>query len=433
MGNLSEEISQTGGLMLRHRVEGMALPSRGTISDLPQLVAPTRRRIAVLTPWHPEPADNGSKLRARAIIDALSEEFDVALISLLPPETIRSDEQAAVPGVWQQFMLPLPGYSPGSPRSILAALSSFPRSMVMTWDVDTAHAIRTIVDTCGIDLAMAADLRVVRYLYALDPTLPVIVDEANLSPFVVAPGRCRSLRGLLRQHKYRVLLEGLEKRRGMAIVASEHEASAYRVLTGSHQITVIEHGVTSMPALPWQPPCTSKLLYTGSLTYSPNAEAVELFVQSIMPRIEQRAPDVSLTVTGEIPSCLSASARHPRVLLTGRLADLDSVFRESRVFIVPLLSGIGTRIKILEALSYGMPVVSTRKGAEGLPVKHGEHLLLADSPADFGAAVLELMHDEALSCQLGTAGRTLIAERFTWETQGVTLRSLVGRLLAGES
>jgi polysaccharide biosynthesis protein PslH len=424
--------------MLRLDVDGLASLSRGRSPvESEARLLPRRsgrgslapRRIAVLSPWHPEPADNGSKLRARAVIGALAEEFDVVLISLLPPETIQHAELPAVPGVWQQFTLPLPGYNPRSPRALIATLSSFPRSMVMTWSEDTARAIRAILETCGVDLALAADLRVVRYVCALDPGMPVIVDEANMSPFVSPPGKRRSLRRWLREHKYRVLLEGLERRTGMAIVASEQEASAYRLLTGSNRISVIEHGMTSLPTEKWQPPHTSKLLYTGSLTYSANAEAVDYFVQSIMPRIEQHIPNMSLTVTGEIPARLPDAARHPHVTLTGRLPSLDSVFRESRVFVAPLLSGMGTRIKILEALSYGIPVVSTTKGAEGLPVAHGEHLFLADDPSEFSDAVVRLMRDPQLSCRLGATGRALIEERFTWESRGDSLRTLVRDLM----
>ena len=84
----------------------------------------------------------------------------------------------------------------------------------------------------------------------------------------------------------------------------------------------------------------------------------------------------------------------------------------SKIAVVPLLSGSGTRVKILEAWAAGTPVVSTRIGAEGLPGRDGEHFLLADSPADFAAAIRQLLQDEALAATLSAAGRVLYEKTF---------------------
>ena len=102
-------------------------------------------------------------------------------------------------------------------------------------------------------------------------------------------------------------------------------------------------------------------------------------------------------VTGALPSSTDFAMRHPQVLLAGRLDDLDATYRAARVCVVPLRYGTGTRIKIIEALAYGMPVVTTSKGAEGLAVVHGEHVLIADDPHDFAAATVRLLRDSELS------------------------------------
>jgi glycosyltransferase involved in cell wall biosynthesis len=130
---------------------------------------------------------------------------------------------------------------------------------------------------------------------------------------------------------------------------------------------------------------------------------------------------------------LPNEARHPRLRLTGYLDTLDDILHESRVFIAPLLSGTGTRIKLIEAMAYGMPIVSTSKGAEGLAILPGRHMLIADTPVDFANAVSRLLEDTALCESLGVQARELVRTRYTWDASGNELRQLVRSLLETET
>ena len=386
-----------------------------------------RPRVAILSTWHPEPADNGRKRRTRLMISALAGEYDVALISLLPPET-PLDDLPAVPGVMHQSALSLPAFQPRSLAGLLGSVSLRPRSVVATWSKATARAIQERVTDLGIDVVVGTDLRTLRYLEYLSPAAATILDEPDVSPFVVENGNA-TLRATLRERKYRRLLKGSAPHLGAVVVASDLEAVAWLALAESGTVHVIENGVHELPAEQWQPHGSRDLLYTGSLEYSANAEAIDYFVGRILPLLEREAGDVSLVVTGKVPNPLPESARHPRVRLTGVLDSLSAAYLQSGVFVVPVLSGTGTRVKILEAMAHGVPVVSTAKGAEGLPVNHDRHLLLADRPEDFAAAVLRLLNDRELALRLGAAGRDLVRERFTWELQGQELRELVNSLV----
>jgi glycosyltransferase involved in cell wall biosynthesis len=117
-----------------------------------------------------------------------------------------------------------------------------------------------------------------------------------------------------------------------------------------------------------------------------------------------------------------------RVVFTGRLPDLDDALRSARVFVCPLWSGTGTRIKLIEAMSYRLPIVTTSKGAEGLALEPGVHALFAENASEFAAAIGRLLADPALCLELGANARQLVRERYTWETQGAKLRALVARL-----
>ena len=116
------------------------------------------------------------------------------------------------------------------------------------------------------------------------------------------------------------------------------------------------------------------------------------------------------------------------VHLTGVVDDLKPVYERAHLVVAPLRDGGGTRIKILEAFAAGVPVVSTAAGVAGLPVEHGRHALLAESATDIARAVTLLAGDEALACSLAAEARRLVAEGFTLEIVGRTLRSLMRQL-----
>lgn len=396
-----------------------------------------RRRIALFSTWYLEPADNGRKQRTRQMIAALAGDYDVALIALLPAENGDRGPLRPVPGVWRQWVLPLPVFHPTAANALLAGLSPLPRSLVATWDPGTAAAVSAIARDIDACLAIGTDLRTLRYLLSLPPGIRTILDEPDVSPFVVdgmdgRAGRWR-LRAVARERKYRRLLADASRRLDAVVVASAVEAAAYRRLSGSSRVAVLPNGVDAIPRWHWRLPDSLQLLYTGSITYRPNAEAVAYFISHILPHLEKEAPGVRLVVTGHAPDPVPRALRHPRVRYTGRLESLDAVYRESRAFIAPLLSGTGTRVKLLEAMAIGMPIVSTSKGAEGLDIVPGEHLLIADDAPEFAAAITRLLRDRDESECLGAAARALVRQRYTWDRLGSELRGLVEQVLSVES
>ena len=158
------------------------------------------------------------------------------------------------------------------------------------------------------------------------------------------------------------------------------------------------------------------MVFTGSMDWLPNEDGIRYFTEEIMPLIRESVPDATLTVVGRnpYPSLLELSRRDPSIIVTGRVEDVRPFMERAPVYIVPLRVGGGTRLKIYEAMAMEKAIVSTRVGAEGLPVTDGEELVLADAPDDFAAAVVRLMQDAGAARELGArAGRT-VRERFGW-------------------
>ena len=160
----------------------------------------------------------------------------------------------------------------------------------------------------------------------------------------------------------------------------------------------------------------SSLVFTGSMDWLPNEDGMVNFIQEVLPLIRQQVPDISLVIMGRKPSqrLKELAAGAPNVRLTGWVEDIRPFVARGGVCVVPLRVGGGTRLKIFEAMSMGKAVVSTTIGAEGLPVKHGEHLLIADDPITFANSTVNLLRDPAQRRELGSAARKLVEERYSW-------------------
>ena len=139
------------------------------------------------------------------------------------------------------------------------------------------------------------------------------------------------------------------------------------------------------------------------------------FIEAILSEIRHEVPDVSLVVVGRNPTPrLRTAAEKAGVRVTGTVDDVRPYLAEAAVCVVPLRVGGGTRLKIFEAIAMGKAVVATTVGAEGLPLVSGKHFLQADDPTDFTRAVVALLRDPVRRRALGTAGRRLVEERYTW-------------------
>jgi len=159
----------------------------------------------------------------------------------------------------------------------------------------------------------------------------------------------------------------------------------------------------------------NELIFTGSMDWLPNEDAMLFFCRDILPLIRAEEPGVHLTIVGRTPTpAVKKLADASDVTVTGRVDDVRPYIREAAVYIVPLRIGGGTRLKIFEAMAMGKAVVSTTVGAEGLPVTNGEHVVLADEPRAFAASVVGLMRDRESRARLEAAARALVVERYDW-------------------
>ena len=176
------------------------------------------------------------------------------------------------------------------------------------------------------------------------------------------------------------------------------------------------------------------LVFTGSMDWLPNEDAIRYFTEQIMPRIRQDVPDVSLTVVGRdpYPGLVELSKRDPSVIVTGRVEDVRPYMEEAALYIVPLRIGGGTRLKIYEGMAMEKAIVSTSIGAEGLPVTNGTEIVLADTPESFAGNVVKLLRDENLAREIGERAAARVRQEFGWEAVADSFRAICERAMGHE-
>lgn len=156
-----------------------------------------------------------------------------------------------------------------------------------------------------------------------------------------------------------------------------------------------------------------RITFLGGLHWPPNAEGIVWFAQHVFPQIRAQIPDAVLTVIGKNPP---AGLDGESIEVTGYVDDPLPCLTETAAFVVPLHAGGGMRVKILDAWSWGLPIVSTTIGAEGIETQHEQNILIADTAADFAQATIHVLNDPALAQKLEQGGRQSVIEKYNWRT-----------------
>jgi glycosyltransferase involved in cell wall biosynthesis len=157
------------------------------------------------------------------------------------------------------------------------------------------------------------------------------------------------------------------------------------------------------------------IVFLGGYKHKPNIDAVVFFAREVLPLIRAVAPDVRFVIAGANPGPELRALESDHVVVTGMIDDLRDVFDRTRVFVCPLRFGAGTKGKVSTAMSYGLPVVSTTCGAEGMELVDGEDVLIADEPKTLAAACLRVYRDPALWARMSEAGQRLVREKHSLE------------------
>jgi polysaccharide biosynthesis protein PslH len=376
-------------------------------------------RILFLSRWFPYPPNNGSKLRIYNLLRGLSQHHEIFFVSF------SNNPEVSAPVVELQTIckgirvVPWNPYSPKSLRARLGFFHPWPRSFLDTFSPQMAGAIKGALSSIDIDLVIASQIGTAAYSRYFMPK-PALFEEIELGVLYdnvkYAKTLGNRLRNWLTWEKHRRFLSNLLPAFRACTVVSEQERNLL------HN-NIIDHGKTKIKVIPncinlsdyddvSEERKSEMLIFTGSFTYSANYEAMLWFVEKVFPIVRAQVPSVQLIISGD-----NGGRRLPsleNVKLAGFVSDIRPLISSAAISLAPIWTGGGTRLKILEAMALRTPVVATSKGAEGLDVQHGVHLLIADTPESYADAILQLLKNPGLCRKIGDNAYNLVKGKYDW-------------------
>jgi sugar transferase (PEP-CTERM/EpsH1 system associated) len=399
-------------------------------------------KILVVSPWYPWPPFDGGSIRILETLRYLSRHHQVTLLA-----TVTRAEEADDGGRVQEICEHVET-SVLSPRAWWVArrlakglLDRRPVILSFYHDVQLAQRLQRLTSERHYDIVQIEFSYAASYVRAVDPRCGA---KTVLSMHNVESLRFGREIGLALRADRRFaaawdrVFHGLweeEAIRAFDGIVSVSESERAWVLDRVPEAVVelIPNGVDIdhfRPQAPPDPTAPPSIVFTGAMHYPPNVDAALWFCERIWPRLRQRLPDLHFAIVGRNPDPrVVALGRRPGVMVTGEVADVRPYLAGSRCVVVPLRSGGGTRLKILEAMAMARPVVSTALGAEGLAITPGRDILIAEDAERFATHVVDLLGSAERALLLGQAGRRLVEDRYGWSGCLAGLDRLYGRLL----
>lgn len=383
-------------------------------------------KILFLSRWYPFPANNGSRQRIFNLIKQLSAAHEVSLVSFTEAP---ADHDAMRQWCVQVQTATYRAFKPGSTRAIAGLFSPLPRSVIDTHSEDMQQMVQNeaarfkpdVIIASEIDMALYGEHAPARKRILEELEVAVIRDPANKN------GNWRARLTWAKTSRY--LQHMLRTYDACSVVSEMERANVAQLAPANKPIEVIPNGVDVAACAHYaQCPVPDTLIYNGALTYQANFDAVDYFLREILPLIQERRPGVRMFITGKLEGVpVERLPQHSNVIFTGYLDDVKQKIAECWVTVVPLRIGGGTRLKILESLGLGTPVVATSKGAEGLALQAGRDVLIADSPQMLAECVVQLLENEQLRQRMSEAGRRAVMP-YDWQAIGGRLNAFVERI-----
>ncbi len=399
-----------------------------------------RPRILFVAQILPYPLDSGATVRAYYMLRHLAERYRVTLCALAR-KTDRADAVEHLKSFCESvYLAPIRRSLLQDVLALAVSLASqIPVLIARERSAEFHRVIRRVVaatrpDAIHVDQIKAAphveDLRAVPRLIDMHNVYDEMLE--GLARLAQSPLRRRLLQRearLMRRYETRICTEFDEVLAVTGANAGRLQAmTARKTPVTCIPICVDPSAVSVVPARP----DACELLLLGPLAYPPNADAALWMIREIFPLIHRERPEVRIQIVGARPDyrLQRAASVEPAVSLTGYAEDLSPFWPRTAALAVPLRAGSGMRVKILDAMARGVPVISTRLGAEGIHARNGDEILLADHPAGFARAVIRLIGDFDLRQSLAQSARRLVEQQYDWRVRYREADAVYARLLS---
>ena len=385
-------------------------------------------QILYLSQVLPYPLDAGPKMRSYYVLRHLVQNHDVTLVTFVRdsdrPEFVSHLEEFcyAVHPVQMQR-------SKAKDAKFLLQSMVSQKPFLITRDYVPAmiDTLRQLTDSQKFDVIHADQLWMAQYALAaksMQPSARLIIDKHNAVHHIPkrlaseeknilkrlflareAKNMAKFEQDTLKEFNYSVWVTDVDRQAILPQSNKSNSSSPSMVIPicgNPDQVAPIERN-----------PNGRRITFLGGLHWPPNAQGILWFAQHVFPKVQAQVPEAILTAIGKNPP---AGLIGPGIETTGYVDDPIPYLNETSVFIVPLHAGGGMRVKILDAWSWGLPIVSTTIGAEGIDITAGSDILIADTADEFAQAVISILGNQVLAQQLAKNGRQTILEKYNWQT-----------------
>jgi polysaccharide biosynthesis protein PslH len=388
--------------------------------------------LLFLTPQLPFPPRQGTAIRNWGLIKHLAERHTIELLSFVEPD--QPPPSAELQAVCKHVVtVPIPQRSRAA--RVRTLLSSQPDMARRLWSQRFSALLATLVYDGEYDLIHVEGLELAPYLAQVARSRPKnegprLLYDAHNAEYLIQrraflndwrlPARWpAALYSSLQTPRLKHFEAETCRTADVVTCVSAEDAATLRQLAPGVQPVVVPNGIdfdsyqTAAPRPELKNTCL--LAFTGKMDYRPNIDAAVWFIGDIWPRIRAARPEAQFFVVGQKPpERLRQLHGQNGVVVTGAVDDPRPYIAAAAVYVAPLRMGGGTRFKLLEAMALGRPIVSTTLGAEGFAVQSGRELLLADTPAEFAAAVLKLLEAPATAQAVAQTGRAFAQASYDW-------------------
>ena len=394
-------------------------------------------KILFLSITVPFPATDGGRIRVLNLLTQVSKTDQITFLGL---ETAPTDQE----GIAYQQSLGISCYlvpHQASPPKI--SLGTITKSIIQKKPITvTRYDLSPYRRKLG-ELIQFQDFDLIHYemfhttQFSVEVNLPTVLSTQNIDSYIwarlseKAKNPAQKIVYLSQKRAFRRYEKLISPKFSITTCVSETDRNWLQESCPNLRIDVIPNGVDLDL---YQPNHDEKipdtLLYTGSMDWFPNEDAVIYCVDEILPIIRSKRPNIKFLIVGQHPTAnMRKLSELPNIEVTGRVEDVKPYIARSAVYVVPLRIGGGTRLKILEALAMEKAVVSTSVGAEGLGLINNKEIIIEDNPRQFAAKVVELLENPDRCRQLGKKGQSRVQRDYGWQAIGEKLRSVYASLV----
>lgn len=387
-------------------------------------------KILFVAPYPPYPPRGGGQQRIYQFIRHVAREHEVWLLALTPsPEAALG--LAPLHDLCHVTTVPTPLRTPWQ-RLHTTLTSPLPDMTFRGRSPTLATTMDELLRAVPFDLVQCESIEMAQYAQGRTGTArPLYIYDAFNAEFVIQQRAFTTdvryvrklpaaLYSLIQWRKLRRYESRLTCRFGGVLAVSDGDAAILQGLDPLLNVDVVPNGVDTTYFRPERQlnaeQAAPMLLFTGTLDYRANIDAVRWFVDEVLPLVQAEQPQVRFSIVGRNPlAAVQQLAQRPGVDVVGEVDDVRPWFNQAAAYVVPMRIGGGVRLKVLEALAMEQPVISTSMGAEGITgLIPNTHALLADNPATFARQILRVLKEPELARQLGETGRSFVEQRYDW-------------------